>query len=440
MIKASSILKNCNYRYIHYIPRCLLNEANLRDAKTYEIEKASNEKTFEQALEEERKVFGELFEAGAKVENMRHTNASKIIDKYYNGLHDNSKGTGVKKEKIVFNHSQRTQRELPNKDHEFLKETAGDDYVYERAGPYEFGNKTISEKTRTLLEKIFDEDSSLNKSNRKSLNIDQYKDLGTRVLKEPVTHLNVKFSEEVMQEIGNKIRYQTTLDQVLKPHIDYLREAVKNDYDLLEYLKQSLEIYRERDKDIESKMNAESSNIFEDIRTSCINKPAELPKPFAITLPYIIVKSLTLADFDFPADRKYTLISYVYNECKNNMDVSLYLTICNVDFYNLLVQLLWENFQEIRYLRRVVTEMSVNGVIGNIETVDILDKIVKEMRNLNEDVFLETGKQLDADAEVISRVDKIVNVGVLWNKDTNNDLLVVENYLKSLKKNLTRDR
>ncbi|CAI4328254.1 BAM_G0008520.mRNA.1.CDS.1 [Saccharomyces cerevisiae] len=33
-------------------------------------------------------------------------------------------------------------------------------------------------------------------------------------------------------------------------------------------------------------------------------------------------------------------------------------------------------------LETVVTEMSVNGVIGNIETVDILDQIVKEMRSL----------------------------------------------------------
>ena len=95
------------------------------------------------------------------------------------------------------------------------------------------------------------------------------------------------------------------------------------------------------------------------------------------------------------------------------MDASLYLTICNVDFYNLLVQLLWENFQEIRYLRRVVTEMSVNGVIGNIETVDILDKIVKEMRSLNEDVFLEAGEQLSADEEVSSSANKIVNVGFM---------------------------
>ncbi|CAI4328310.1 BAM_G0008530.mRNA.1.CDS.1 [Saccharomyces cerevisiae] len=68
-------------------------------------------------------------------------------------------------------------------------------------------------------------------------------------LRQPVAHSNVKFSEEVMQEIGNKIRYQTTLDQVLKPHIDYLREAVKSDYDLLRYLKQSLDIYKKRNKD-----------------------------------------------------------------------------------------------------------------------------------------------------------------------------------------------
>lgn len=440
MIRTSSILKNCNYRYIHCIHRCLLNEANLKDRKTHNVERVSNEKTFEQALEEERKVFGELFEAGARVENMRHTNASKIIDKYYNGLQDNSEGTSVKKEKIVFNHSQRAQRKLPNKDHEFLKETAGNDYVYERAEPSAISTKTISEQTRTLLEKIFDEDNSINKSNRELLNLNLRKGSGMEALRQPVAHSNVKFSEEVMQEIGNKIRYQTTLDQVLELHIDYLREAVKSDYDLLRYLKQSLDIYKKRNKDLELKMNAESSNIFEDIRSACINKPAELPKPLAMTLPYIIVKSLRLGDFDFPADRKYTLISYVYNECKNNMDASLYLTICNVDFYNLLVQLLWENFQEIRYLRRVVTEMSVNGVIGSIETVDILDKIVKEMRSLNEDVFLEAGEQLSADEEVSSSANKIVNVGVLWNKDTNNDLLIVENYLKSLKKNLTRDR
>ncbi|CAI4037859.1 hypothetical protein SMKI_04G1930 [Saccharomyces mikatae IFO 1815] len=440
MINASYISKRFNYRCIHNIHRCLLSESNLKDGKTYKVERTSDEKTFEETLEEERKVFGESFEAGARVENMRHTNASKIIDKYYNGLYDNAKGTTIKKEKIVFNHSQKAQRKLPNKDHEFLKENVDNDYVYQRAGYSSIGTATISEQTRTLLEKIFDEEDSVSERKREALNIDQYKEFSAKTSGKPVSHLNVKFSEEVMQEISNKIRYQSTLDQVLKPHIDYLREVVKNDYDLLKYLERLLEVYKRRDKDLELRLDTESSNIFEDIKKSCMNKPTELPKPFSITLPYIIVKSLTLSDFEFPADRKYTLISYVYNECKNNIDVSLYLTICNVDFYNLLIGLLWENFQNIRYLRRVVTEMSVNGVIGNIETVDILDKITKEMRSLNDDVFLETEGQRDVNEGVLPGDNKIVNVGVLWNKDTNNDLLIVENYLKSLKKNLTRDR
>ncbi|CAI4059604.1 hypothetical protein SUVZ_04G1980 [Saccharomyces uvarum] len=443
MIRASSILRNCNYRYIHSIHGCLLNESGSKNGKTNNTEGASAGKAFEEALEEERKVFGESFEAGARVESMRHTNASKIIDKYYNGLCENSKGTRVKKEKIVFDHSQSAQRKLPNKDHEFLKETAGSDYVYQGTGPSAVNAKTISEQTRTLLEKIFDEDNGVNKKDRESLNPDQYQDFATGVnlvFEEPIPHLNLKFSEEVMQEIGNKIRYQATLDQVLKPHIDYLKETVQSDHDLLEYLKRLLETYKKRDRGLEIKMNSGSSNIFEDIRDACINRPNELPKPYTITLPYVILKSLTSSDFGFPTDRKYMLISYVYNECKNNMDVSLYLTICNIDFYNLLMQLLWENFQEVRYLKRVVTEMSVNGVIGNIETVDILDKIVKEMRSLNEDIFLEAEAEYDTVEGIISKDNEIVNVGVLWNKDTNSDLLNIENYLKSLKKNLTRDR
>ncbi|CAI4328397.1 BAM_G0008540.mRNA.1.CDS.1 [Saccharomyces cerevisiae] len=44
MIKTSSILKNCNYRYIHCIHRCLLNEANLKDRKTHNVERALNER------------------------------------------------------------------------------------------------------------------------------------------------------------------------------------------------------------------------------------------------------------------------------------------------------------------------------------------------------------------------------------------------------------
>lgn len=113
MIRASSIIRNCNYRYIHSIHRCLLNES--KNGKTNDTEGASAGKAFEEALEEERRVFGESFEAGARVESMRHTNASKIIDKYYNGLCKDSKGTKVKKEKIVFDHSQSSQRKLASK-------------------------------------------------------------------------------------------------------------------------------------------------------------------------------------------------------------------------------------------------------------------------------------------------------------------------------------
>lgn len=62
------------------------------------------------------------------------------------------------------------------------------------------------------------------------------------------------------------------------------------------------------------------------------------------------------------------------------------------------------------------------------------------MRSLNEDVFLEAEAEYDTVEGTVSKDNEIVNVGVLWNKDTNSDLLNIENYLKSLKKNLTRDR
>ena len=121
-------------------------------------------------------------------------------------------------------------------------------------------------------------------------------------------------------------------------------------------------------------------------------------------------------------ERRYTVASYIYKQCKQSSDISLYLNICNVEFYNILLELTWANFYQVEKLKQLVTEMGINGIVGDIYTVGILDKITNEVDLMNGDEDLSN----DAQNRTMSTI--------VWSKDTSMDLMVIQNYLQGLKR------
>ncbi|SCU78852.1 LANO_0A04236g1_1 [Lachancea nothofagi CBS 11611] len=223
----------------------------------------------------------------------------------------------------------------------------------------------------------------------------------------------------ILNQIETKHRLSSRLEQLLAPHILYLQNRIQNDSECITVLQEYLSQYLSRDLTLETKG-------FEHIEQESLKDPKRLPQPFHITMPFIIRHLLTSTDFCFPVDRRYTQISLIYNSCKRAADVSLYLNMCNIEFYNLLIEYAWENYQDIHQLKQLVTEMTANGILGDLHTVDLLESIAESMRHMNDGVV--------EDSEILQQAQ---TAGVVWCRENAHDLNYIEDYLRKLKESQT---
>ncbi|CEP61230.1 Mtf2p LALA0_S02e09670g [Lachancea lanzarotensis] len=220
---------------------------------------------------------------------------------------------------------------------------------------------------------------------------------------------------KLQRQIEAKNRLNATLEKVLSPYLLHLQNLIQTDGDCLAIVQDLLKQYLGRNLKLET-------DDLDHLEQTCLKNPVSLPQPFHITTPFVIRHLLTSNEFSFPSERRYTLISVIYNTCRNASDVSLYLNVCNIDFYNLLIELAWENFQEIHQVRQLVAEMTVNGIMGDLQTVSLLSEISNAMRHMNDGIADDSGDSEGA-----------LTVGVVWCRENAQDLNYIEDYLKKLK-------
>ena len=234
-------------------------------------------------------------------------------------------------------------------------------------------------------------------------------------------------------------RYKLALETTMEPYIKWLSTQLKTDYDILEYVKSEIQEFLTRDRSQDKALSMKPIQMMEILKKNCEVTPTKLPQPYVITLPYVITTLLRSPLFDIPSDRKYTIATYVFQRCKQSTDLSLYINVCNVDFYNLLLKLSWENFGQLHTLSKITSEMNINGVTGDIYTVELLDGIVNGIKRAdeNEDIpdeayLLEMQSEGDSNDSGISTLLKFP-----LSKGGKIDLAKLEGYLKNLKVTLT---
>ena len=275
---------------------------------------------------------------------------------------------------------------------------------------------------------LLDEDTASAQNVIKDLK-DNLKNVNTVSRLETPQNLKLVFNKKTLEEITIKEKFKGTLELLLKPYMDNLIEAINDDHDLLLKAEQLLKLYENRDKKWDNRESGEVKVILDHLKTTCTDNPTELPQPYRVSLPYVIVKLLERQTFEFSTDRLYRIITYIYNYCKSSPDVTLYLNVCNVDFYNSLLSLSWESYSEIKQIRHITSEMKINGIFGDISTIEKLNKIVGEAREFNDNI---------PTVDELGKIQKKYNsVSVVWDKDSPNDLRMVEIYLRDLKERLT---
>ncbi|EDO18429.1 hypothetical protein Kpol_1032p22 [Vanderwaltozyma polyspora DSM 70294] len=391
------------------------NNGNIDDAsKMYSVQEST--------------MFTEIFEAIEKKFKKAEANEPEMIDKFSKmgvDIKDNEgKPNTAKSLQVLFG----ANRSISKKDSRllsFFRDTAGENRELNESPT--LTNDDIRKYPVSLLS------SSLNVSETK-------KDLNSTIsglgkLEVPTAEnigysMNLTIKEQTLKNLENKQKLRIALDDALSPHIEIMKQLIRTDYDALEYVKNKIISFPSKRENYHMNKDIGLSETIEEIKENCSIRPNELPSPGEITLPHVIVTLLASPDFVFSMDRKYNLISYIYNECKKSTNMELYLSVCNVDFYNILLQLSWDNFKEINLLKQIITEMSINGIIGDIQTIEVLDNIVDDLRYLNDHM-------LDYELKDPTIQKDKLSVNLLWCRENSMSFSTVENYLQKLKESLT---
>ncbi|KAL3233025.1 Mitochondrial transcription factor 2 [Nakaseomyces bracarensis] len=243
----------------------------------------------------------------------------------------------------------------------------------------------------------------------------------------PSKKIRLIFNKKTLEAVSIRENFKDTLNRKLGPFLKHITTTINTDYDLLIKLEELLQTYDTRDRNWDVRHEGEVKNILDHIEEACTKNPHELPQPYRVTLPHVIVKLLEEDAFGFSPSRRYAVANEIFYICKGARDITLYLNVCNVEFYNLLLQLSWENFKEIKVIRQLTSEMNINGIIGDITTIEILDGISHKLRDLNDTIPI-----VDEETYKIEET-----AAVLWNKESEIDLRNVESYLRNLKQRLT---
>ncbi|AGO12537.1 AaceriAER197Wp [[Ashbya] aceris (nom. inval.)] len=234
----------------------------------------------------------------------------------------------------------------------------------------------------------------------------------------------LQVSPAAIGDVERKERLKVKVEQALRPHIEYLRKHIVTDEILLQQLQQYLSDFANRDK----KFDRPSEQHLEDIEATCKANPKVLPPPYFLTIPVVLNELFTSKDFAFSDVRRYSLLSMIYRTCKTSRDLSMYLQICNVDFYNLLLTYSWKNFQDVHAVNKIVQDMNANGIMGDVHTMELLVTVSDKMQYMLDGIF---------DDNI---PEDLHSTGILYCKDVADDVKRINRYLKLLRNTLLEDK
>ncbi|QGN18381.1 mitochondrial transcription factor 2 [Kluyveromyces marxianus] len=245
--------------------------------------------------------------------------------------------------------------------------------------------------------------------------------------------------ERAILRVEEKEKLRVALDHALEPHLAHLKRTINSDKDLLDQFNLYLDQYLKADHKLE---HTQSSRFVEQIQKRALAHPETLPQPYAVTLPAIVRYVFESGQFSLPADRCYLILKSIYDRCKSCQDLSLYLNVCNVDFYNLLVKYTWSEYRDVVMVKELIYEMDFNGIRGDITTTEVLESVCEEMRYVT-DAIADEIEEEDLPVPESGLVSGAVvpeasKMAVLWCADNVAALKSLNKYLKTLKKSMMR--
>lgn len=154
-------------------------------------------------------------------------------------------------------------------------------------------------------------------------------------------------------------------ETLIEPIIQHIK-SFKYDYEVYNYYVDKI-LNRYSKKGISKKT---SNELAKSSNEELINEPPLVP---AALPAYLLTCMKTLLnDFGDPS-QAITLF-----ELSKRNSVEFYAQSCTCDAYNFVLLLRWKNYRDLYAVESLVSEMQVNAVIGNTDTIEILGGITRD--------------------------------------------------------------
>ncbi|SMN20246.1 similar to Saccharomyces cerevisiae YDL044C MTF2 Mitochondrial matrix protein [Maudiozyma saulgeensis] len=381
-----------------------------------------------EASVKERMIFGSIFERMQRKEELRQQKMSELLD-----IEGNKKIRDIGEVKVNFGQTEQYEDIDPEDINlvEYFKQesekNAQNDDLFSNVDRNKKGGTGKSSIIYDLFENI--EKSILQNKKRTLEQADAMKIDNFSPSSFPTPNVIQSQSLRIdVKKLEDEERYKAAMDSAMKPYIDQLKLSITSDYDVLEKMKEMIKLFTTRDKSLDRLNNNKPVDIINTIKSYSEKNDEAIPEPYVITIPYCMLRLLTGPEFEMSGERKYNIAVYIYHECKTCQDISLYLNMCNVIFYNQLLRLSWENFKDIKRLLDLTSEMSINGILGDIETVELLDTLIQDIDATYDD-YLPVENNIQENSGSAK--------GILWTHQTRIYLNELKKYVKQLKLALT---
>lgn len=172
---------------------------------------------------------------------------------------------------------------------------------------------------------------------------------------------------------------QTILKRKFQPIIRHINEDLLTDVEVSEFYRAKvLARFQQKKKDSSKSKGSGTGSLWaehdlaelEELNVTVENFPVDYN-----TLPFLLKECMRVLadDFNSPMDA-ITLFEMTKRE-----SIDAYVAGCNVWAYNEAIRIKWNGFQDLHFVESLVSEMRVNGILGNAETTEILGDISKSV-------------------------------------------------------------
>lgn len=213
------------------------------------------------------------------------------------------------------------------------------------------------------------------------------------------------------EELARSESLHTSLEQTLAA-----LDGMKSDLELFEFMEPLI-------LQLNVRLSKEDSTVpFDDALRTAIQKQSDAsplePLCNEHTVPLLLIKVLGTLNEKFQSpDAALTLF-----ELAKQQSLKTYVFLCVIGVYNQVLKLHWEGYKSVSCINTLLSDLKVNGIQGNSDTITVLGAVSREAHTM-----------LQGDDLLSFSLEKGPEQWVpMWNQSDADELLGIDTYIADL--------